>query len=156
MNKIIIHGFLTRDPELKTISGKDGDIAVCNFGVAVNRYGEGADFFNCTAWRKTAELINKHYRKGKEILVEGSMQMDVVGEGDNKKTYWKLIVGSQEFCGKKDDISNNVPSAPDEPVDEYVGKTEKELYQMCLDDNIKVEDGQTRDYYIDKLNDVPF
>jgi single-strand DNA-binding protein len=104
MNRIIIHGRLTRDPELKEIDTANGPTVLCTFSVAVDRtYGEDTDFFNCTAWRKTAEIVHKFCSKGKEILVEGSMQMDKVVKDDETRTYWKLNVERVEFCGKKDD-----------------------------------------------------
>lgn len=103
MNNIIIHGRLSQDPEIKTIQVKDNDVKVCNFSVAVDKFGEGANFFRCQAWRKTAEMVDKHFHKGKEIIVQGSMEMDVVEKDDEKRTYWTLNAARIEFCGKKDD-----------------------------------------------------
>lgn len=78
MNKVILIGNLTKDPELKeTQSG----ISVCKFSIAVNRKFQNADgeretdFFNITAWRGTAESIAKYCKKGNKLLVEGSIQL---------------------------------------------------------------------------------
>ena len=76
INKVIIMGRLTADPELKnTQSG----IAVIRFTVAVNRQykkdqEQQADFIRCTAWRQSAEFISKYFAKGKMIIVEGALR----------------------------------------------------------------------------------
>ena len=148
MNNIVIHGRLTRDPELKYVNG---DTAVCNFSVAVDKYGEGTNFFNCVAWRKMADMVNTHFHKGKEIIVLGSMEMDVVEKDGDKRTYWKLNASRIDFCGKKDDKSSSSNTPNSEPQ-----KTAEELYQQCVKEGIPVEEGKDREYYLDKLDDVPF
>jgi len=75
MNKIMIIGNLTRDPELRTIPN---GTPVCTFTVAVNRRrsdstGQEADFFRVTAWRKQAESCNQYLAKGKKVAVIGSV-----------------------------------------------------------------------------------
>ncbi len=78
LNKVVLAGRLTSDPELKTTQS---GISVTSFTVAVNRNyrpkdgGEQqADFINCTAWRQTAEFITKYFVKGSSICVTGSIQ----------------------------------------------------------------------------------
>ena len=77
LNKVVIAGRLTSDPELKTTQT---GTSVTSFTVAVNRrfQKEGAeqqaDFINCTAWRQTAEFITKYFAKGSSICVTGSIQ----------------------------------------------------------------------------------
>lgn len=78
MNKVILIGNLTKDPELKeTQSG----ISVCKFSIAVNRKFQNADgeretdFFNITAWRGTAETIARYCKKGNKLFVEGNIQI---------------------------------------------------------------------------------
>lgn len=77
LNHVCLVGNLTRDPELKyTTSGTP----LANFGVAVNRITKNeegdydVDFFNVTAWQKTAEFIHKYGRKGKKVSIEGRLQ----------------------------------------------------------------------------------
>ncbi|MBE7005235.1 MAG: single-stranded DNA-binding protein [Ruminococcaceae bacterium] len=78
LNRIIIMGRLTKDPELRrTQSGTP----VCTFSVAVDRDRQSresqerqTDFFDVTVWRQTAEFVCKYFNKGKMIIVEGSMQ----------------------------------------------------------------------------------
>jgi len=73
-NKVILMGNLTRDPQLKFVRDKT---AVCEFGIAVNKKArdgkEKVCFVDVTAWGKQAEVINEHFRKGKPILIEGSL-----------------------------------------------------------------------------------
>lgn len=77
MNKVILMGRLTRDPELRTTPN---GVSVCSFSIAVNRRfknAEGnydADFINCVAWRQTGEFISRYFTKGRMIAVVGSLQ----------------------------------------------------------------------------------
>ena len=77
LNKVVIAGRLTSDPELKTTQM---GVSVTSFTIAVNRrfQREGAeqqaDFISCTAWRQTAEFITKYFAKGSSICVTGSIQ----------------------------------------------------------------------------------
>lgn len=91
-------GRLTKDVELK--QSKAGK-AFCNFSVAVNRAFEKdkADFFQCMAFGKTAEYIDKYASKGSQILVEGSVQIDEY-EG---KYYTKIMVQQASLIGNRQD-----------------------------------------------------
>lgn len=119
MNRIIIKGRLTADPELKYTEVNNA--AYVHFSVAVDRKfkQEGqptADFFNLTAWNKTAEFIGNYFKKGQEILVEGRLQNRSwqTETGENRYAT-DIIVESVEFCGSKKDNSeeNTVESIPD-------------------------------------------
>lgn len=78
MNKVILIGNLTRDPEL---SETNSGIAVCRFGLAVNRQYSSSDgeretdFFQLTAWRGTGENVARYCKKGHKVAVVGSIQM---------------------------------------------------------------------------------
>ena len=104
INKAILMGRLTRDPELRrTDSGK----AVCNFTVAINNgYGEEqkADFVSCVAWNKTAEFVGKYFTKGRMIIVVGRIQTRTWEGQDGKKNYVTEVVASEVAFGesKKD------------------------------------------------------
>ena len=77
MNKAILVGRLTRDPELRTTAN---GTSVCTFSIAVNRRfknaegGYDADFINCVAWRQQAEFMAKYFAKGRMVGVVGSIQ----------------------------------------------------------------------------------
>lgn len=106
MNNITIHGHLAKDTEIReytTAKGESGKL--CKFTVAVNRrFGEEADFFNCVAYGKAAEVIDKFFSKGSEIAVIGEMHCDpYTPKGSETKRYpWTLRVQQFDFCGKKD------------------------------------------------------
>lgn len=102
MNKIILMGRLTRDPEMRT-----GTTTVTRYTLAVDRRfkreGEpDADFFNCTAFGKSAEFADKYFRQGTKVVVTGRMESDNYTNKDGQKVYgWKVIVDEQEFAESK-------------------------------------------------------
>lgn len=108
MNKVILMGRLTADPELRqTQSG----IASCRFTVAVNRKyadkntGEKqADFISCTAWRQTAEFICRYFKKGDMICLEGSLRTGSYPDKNHPDvTHYTtdVLVENAEFTGSK-------------------------------------------------------
>ncbi len=109
MNKVIIMGRLTADPELRqTQSG----ISTCRFNVAVNRrikneQGEyEADFISCQAWRQTAEFINRNFRKGQMTAIEGTLRTGRYQDKNHSDvTHYTtdILVENVEFCGSKSD-----------------------------------------------------
>ncbi len=108
-NKAIIGGRLTADPELKTTTSGS---SVVSFTVAVTRRftskeGEApqTDFLNVVAWRKTAELVAKYFRKGSSICVTGSVQTRSWTDNDGKKRYATEIVADEiNFVDSKSEI----------------------------------------------------
>lgn len=115
MNKAILVGRLTRDPELKTTANGTN---VCSFSVAVNRRyknAEGnydADFINCTAWRQTAEFVSKYFTKGRMIGVVGSIQTRNYDDKDGKKVYVTEVAADEvHFVESKGDNNNTAPVA---------------------------------------------
>lgn len=109
INKAILMGRLTRDPEIRhTDSGK----AVCNFTVAIeNGYGEekSTDFISCVAWNKTAEFVDKYFAKGRMIIVVGRIRTRTWEDRDGKKNYVTEVVASEVAFGesKKDAATNS-------------------------------------------------
>ena len=102
-NVVILKGRMTRDAELRYTQGTEPK-AYCMFSVAVNRMKQGeADFINCKAWGKTAELIAQYFTKGKEIYLQGRIEVTTSGEGENKRTYTNVVADRVEFCGSKGD-----------------------------------------------------
>lgn len=118
MNKVLLIGRLTRDPELRqTPSG----VSVCSFGLAVNRdyrQGDGerqTDFFNCTAWRGLGENVAKYQHKGSKVAVEGSIQIRNYEDNQGvKKTAVDIVCNNVEFLDSRSssDDSGYVPDAP--------------------------------------------
>lgn len=124
MNKMILKGRLTADPELRKTQN---DISVCNFTVAVNRRfdREKTDFINCEAWRQTAEFISKYFSKGKEIAVVGELHIDKWDKDGETRYLTKVSVDEVEFCGGKNDgeekPNNSAPNVEFEDCDEDDG-----------------------------------
>lgn len=106
MNKVILMGRLTRDPEMRqTPNG----ITVCSFSIAVNRRfakegQQSADFINCTAWRQQAEFICKYFRKGSMIAVVGQLQSRSWENQEGKRQYsTEVMVDEVYFTGSKNE-----------------------------------------------------
>lgn len=129
MNRVILIGRLTKDPEIRT----SGNYTIASFSIAVDRKfkrdGEPeADFFNCTAFNKTAEFVEKYCKKGTKMVVEGRVQNDNY-EKDGVKHYGvKIMVDSLEFAESKSASSTTsakVEVTGDEFVDAASALTEE-------------------------------
>ena len=112
MNKVILMGRLTRDPEVRYTQG-DNASAVARFSHAVDRRfkkdGEQtADFINCVAFGKTGEFIEKYGRKGTKFVVEGRIQTGSYTNKDGQKVYTTDVVVEQvEFAESKSSADGN-------------------------------------------------
>lgn len=106
MNKVILMGRLTRDPEVRYSQGSN-QTAVARFSIAVDRRfkREGqpdADFFNCTSFGRQAEFVERYLRKGTKILVSGNIQNDNYTNKDGQQVYSvRVIVDEIEFAESK-------------------------------------------------------
>lgn len=102
MNKVILKGRLTADPEMRKTPN---DVTVCNFTVAINRRfdKEKTDFILCEAWKQTAEFIAKYFTKGKEIALCGELHIDKYDKDGETRYITKINVDEVEFCGSKND-----------------------------------------------------
>ena len=100
INKAILMGRLTRDPELRhTGTGTP----VCSFSIAIdNGYGENrqTDFINCVAWNKTAEFVSNYFSKGKMIIVIGRISTRSWEGQDGKRNYTTEVVASEVSFGE--------------------------------------------------------
>lgn len=101
MNRTILGGRLTKDPDMRYA----GDMPIINFSMATDKYSKGeksADYHECTAFGKTAEFIEKFFRKGDFIIVEGSNTSGSYQGKDGKTVYtYKVTVNNVEFGGGK-------------------------------------------------------
>ena len=156
MNKAILIGRLTRDPELRTTpTGRN----VCQFSVAVNRTytnanGEReADFINCVVWDKQAENLVKYQKKGNQIAVEGRIQTRNYDDKDGKKVYVTEILASNisfldsKGTGTSGNSFNNLPEPPMEDTPSNNMETvsvDKDPFE-AFGDSIEISD-----------NDLPF
>ena len=120
MNKVIILGRLTADPEIRyTQAGK----AVASLTIAVNRcFGsDTADFINCVAWEKLAEIIGNNLSKGSQVLVEGKMQNRSYENNQGEKRFiTEVVLNNIEFVGSKKKNETNTDSFGAEVQDEQI------------------------------------
>ena len=115
MNKVILMGRLTRDPEVRYSQG-DSSMAIARYSLAVDRRGRGssqdgdqtADFINIVAFGKAGEFAEKYLHKGTKVLVTGRIQTGSYTNKDGVKVYTTDIVAEdQEFAESKNASSNN-------------------------------------------------
>lgn len=124
MNKVIIMGRLTRDPEARFSAG-DNPIEIVRFTLAVDRKykkdGEPtADFINCIAFGKTAEVIEKYVHQGNKIAIEGRWQTGSYTNKDGVKIYTNdCMVESIDFCESKGS-QQNTNSQPQNNENEFM------------------------------------
>lgn len=136
MNKAILMGRLTADPELKFTQNSN---PVCSFTIAVPRRMDRntSDFITCVAWRKIAEFVSSYFIKGQQIAVVGSIQTRTWRDknGNNRKET-EIMVDEVDFAGNK----KEQPAPKDEPPKKP---------------NFSIPDGSDFETYEDS-EDVPF
>ena len=112
MNKVIVMGRLTKEVEMQTSSG--GTNYIRN-SVAVDRkFNKGeekqTDFFNISAFGKTAEFISKYFHKGSKVLITGRLQSDsYTDKNGNKSTTVSIVVEEVDFCEAKGETTEQKP-----------------------------------------------
>ena len=108
MNKVILMGRLTRDPEVRYSQG-ESSLAIARYSLAVDRRfnrnnqdGQTADFINCVAFGKSGEFAEKYLKKGTKIAVTGRIQTGSYTNKDGQKVYTtEVVVEDQEFAESK-------------------------------------------------------
>lgn len=109
MNKVILMGRLTRDPEVRYSQG-ERSMAIARYTLAVDRRGsknssdgqQAADFINCVAFDKRGEFAEKYFRQGMRVLISGRIQTGNYTNRDGQKVYTTdVIVDEQEFADSK-------------------------------------------------------
>ncbi|MCQ2422718.1 MAG: single-stranded DNA-binding protein [Lachnospiraceae bacterium] len=112
MNKVIMMGRLTRDPEVRYSQGANAT-AVARYSIAVDRRfrrdGEPeADFFNCTVFGRGAEFAEKYLKQGTKIVITGRVENDNYTNKDGQKVYGtRILVEEQEFAESKNASAGN-------------------------------------------------
>ena len=159
LNKVVLMGRLTADPELKqTANG----IPVLSFSIAVDRSYAArgterqTDFINIVAWRQTAEFISRYFTKGQMIALEGSIQTRSYEDRQgNRRTAFEVVVDQAHFCGSKNESTGarpmaQQPSYPAPPKFEEPAKTGESFSVGDFDDFDGFEEIGTDD------SDLPF
>lgn len=117
INKVILMGRLTKDPELRYTNNKT---PVCSFTIAVNNgYGEKqqTDFINCVAWNKTAEFVTKYFIKGRMIIIaDGRISTRIWETQDGKRAYATEVIANEvNFGESKTSPQLNTPQTAAQP-----------------------------------------
>lgn len=101
LNQITLHGYLGRDTELSEVNGQNGTFSKVTFTLAVSRdYGDETDWFYCVMYGKRANVLDKYFSKGSEIIVRGRME-SYKPKTDESRTNWNVRVEDFNFVGKK-------------------------------------------------------
>ena len=116
MNKAILMGRLTRDPEVRYTQGEN-QMAIARYTLAVDRRfnrnneGETADFISCVAFGKAGEFAEKYFRKGTKVAVTGRIQTGSYTNKDGAKVYTTdVVVEEQEFAESKNSNNGGISS----------------------------------------------
>ncbi len=153
MNKVVLIGRLTRDPELR-YTGSNTPVAT--FSLAVNRNFQNqngereADFINIVVWRKQAENCKNYLTKGSQVAIDGRIQTRNYDDKDGKKVYvTEVLVNSVSFLdakgsGNSGNDFNNLPEPPMEEVNTETVSVEKDPFE-AFGDSVEISD-----------NDLPF
>ena len=118
MNKVILMGRLTKDPDVKYVQGAN-TFTVARYTLAVNRRfkrdGEPeADFIMCVAFGKSAEFVEKYLKKGQQIAIQGRLQFETWTDQNGNKHYSTNVVAEEHyFCGNKTTGNINTAIADD-------------------------------------------
>ena len=119
MNKVILMGRLTRDPEVRYSQG-ERSMAIARYTLAVDRRGsknssdgqQAADFINCVAFDKRGEFAEKYFRQGMRVLISGRIQTGSYTNRDGQKVYTtEVVVEDQEFADSKNSGANSGETA---------------------------------------------
>lgn len=113
INKMILQGRLTADIELRRTQS---DVVNTEFTIAWSeKYKEVETrcFMRCKAWRQTAEFLDKYFRKGQEILIEGHMVTEEWEKDGDKKSRTICLIDKVNFCGSKSNNGSSIPPKTD-------------------------------------------
>ncbi len=156
MNKAILIGRLTRDPEVRYTSSNR---AVCQFTIAIDRpftnqtSGQReADFINIVAWDKTGENVGKYMTKGRLVAVEGRIQTRNYENNEGRRIYVTEVVASNvQFLESRNATTNNnsFSSIPEPPV-------EKTPYDFANDNNDKTSENNNSNNNTMDTEEDPF
>jgi single-strand DNA-binding protein len=119
LNRVQLIGRLGKDPEMRVTPTERN---VTTFSVAVSRrwrdaegeMKERTDWFNVETWGRLAEICKEYLSKGRLVFIEGRLQTDVVGEGEDRKYYTKVVASQMQMLDRKPEEEEAVTDAPGE------------------------------------------
>lgn len=126
MNKVILMGRLTKDPDIRYTQGENS-MCIARYTLAVdrrfNRNNEGntADFIPCVAFGRTAEFTEKYLKKGTKMAITGRIQTGSYDDRDGKKVYTtEVVVEDQEFAESKASQQHTKPAKEEDGLDGFM------------------------------------
>lgn len=134
LNKVIMVGRLTADPELrKTNDGTD----VTRFGIAVSMGTNKTSFFNVAAWRTTATFITRYFHKGDGICIDGYLDTRTVEKDGSKVTYYDIVCSNAGFAeGRASTEGGQVPSRTENVPQNESSQASAPFEEMSEDDTL--------------------
>ena len=155
MNKVVLIGRLTRDPELRYTGS---NIPVATFSLAVNRnfsnqQGEReADFINIVVWRKQAENVKNYLTQGSQVAIDGRIQTRSYDDNNGQKRYvTEVVADNVEFLGSKNSSNNSSNGSSNEEPTPYDFGDEKEPKGTDVDSNPFADFGSNIEISDDEL-----
>lgn len=125
MNKAIIIGRLTRDPQITHTQTQQGEeLTIARFTIAVDRRGKdaGADYIRCVEFGKAADFAEKYLRQGTKMAITGRIQTGSYTNRDGAKVYTtEVVVEEQEFAESKKSQEESQETTPEEPRESAEG-----------------------------------
>lgn len=129
MNKAILMGRLTRDPEVRYATSGDNQICIARYAIAIDRRKNpnsneepGADFIQCVAMGKNGEFAEKYLKKGTKIAIEGRIQTGSYTNKDGVKVYTtEVVIEKHEFCESKSGSSADREARDEASLQGYTG-----------------------------------
>ena len=148
LNRIELQGYLGRDPELTYKDGQNGRYARVAFSLGVGRdYGDGTDWFYCVMNGKRAEVIDKYFRKGSEIIVSGRME-SYKPQRDPDHTAWLVKMDDFHFTRNGTGSGSATGSSSGSSAAPAQERQQSEPRQQTLDD--------IPDSFEEAEDDIPF
>lgn len=148
MNKVILLGRLTKDPELRYTTQGTEPLAIVRYSLAVNRKfkreGEAdADFINCVAFGKSGEFASKYFKKGQLVCVNGRLQVRSYEKDGQKIWYTDVVIEEQYFAESKSASASSVvqisePMPQSEPSKNKPASSSEDFFD--IDTNLEDDD----------------
>lgn len=117
MNKVLMTGRLTRDPDIRYSTKQNGEqMCVARYNLAVDSFGDGTDYPSCVAFGKNGEFAEKYLKKGMKIAIEGRVKTGSYEKDGHKIYTTDIVIDRHEFCESKGTQKEQAPateSAPD-------------------------------------------
>ncbi len=147
MNRVILMGRLTRDPDVR-YSNAENSIAIARYTLAVDRRGrraqgangqeqQTADFIQCVAFDRAGEFAEKYFRQGMRVLVSGRIQTGSYTNKEGQRVYTtEVIVDDQEFADSKNSSGSSAPS-----YDNYQGQSRPQPSAAVSEGFMNIPDG---------------